>query len=467
MDIFYQNVNRIKTKIHEFYLNCSNADYDVICLTETNLNCSIFDNELFDNRYSVFRRDRDKNTSHKDSGGGVLVAVKTEYNVVMRSAWASRVEDIWVSILPQRSSRPTLNLCVCYLPPDIQSTSLENFYNNVQRIILGGEPNNVYLIVGDFNTPSIVWSRSSSQNNMVPSPVVDRKSSLLLDTLSLCGLLQYNHIPNQNSRQLDLVLSTPEVTVCVTPAEPLSKIDRHHPALVFTVGSSDKGYEIRPPHDSKRLQFKKCNFDSVKAELRNVDWLNILSDKDVDLATSNFYDITFKIIHKHTPTVSQRQKRFPFWFTPALIKCLKEKNKLHNKFKKYKNPRDYDEYRLLRTRCKTLLKSCRDSFLASTEEGLKKDTKPFWRYIKSKRGKGSGMPQTMKRGNECVSDNISVCEMFSQYFGSVYEKHDAGIDSDINEYTVYGCNNLLSHILGSERGASQAEATESKQGRGS
>lgn len=58
MLIFYQNVNRIRSKISELYINVLNSNYDIICLTETNLNDSIFDSECFDDRYSVFRRDR-------------------------------------------------------------------------------------------------------------------------------------------------------------------------------------------------------------------------------------------------------------------------------------------------------------------------------------------------------------------------------------------------------------------------
>lgn len=58
MDIYYQNVNRIRSKTHEVYTNVLNSEYDVICLTETNLNSSVFDNEILDSRYNIFRRDR-------------------------------------------------------------------------------------------------------------------------------------------------------------------------------------------------------------------------------------------------------------------------------------------------------------------------------------------------------------------------------------------------------------------------
>ena len=49
------------------------GNYDIIALTETWLNSSFYDSELFDNRYTVIRRDRSEN---KLRGGGVLIALK-------------------------------------------------------------------------------------------------------------------------------------------------------------------------------------------------------------------------------------------------------------------------------------------------------------------------------------------------------------------------------------------------------
>lgn len=41
VNIYYQNVNGLRSKTHEFYLSVISCDYDVIVLTETFLNKSI------------------------------------------------------------------------------------------------------------------------------------------------------------------------------------------------------------------------------------------------------------------------------------------------------------------------------------------------------------------------------------------------------------------------------------------
>lgn len=75
LKILYQNVRGLKSKTDDFYRNVCCSQFDVIILTETWLNNGIYDKELFDPRYKVYRRDRDLITSGKSDGGGVLIAV--------------------------------------------------------------------------------------------------------------------------------------------------------------------------------------------------------------------------------------------------------------------------------------------------------------------------------------------------------------------------------------------------------
>lgn len=73
LKIYYQNVNGLRSKTHDFYLSVCNCDFDVLMLTETSLNDSFCNSELFDVvEYSVFRRDRDYANTNQNKGGGVL-----------------------------------------------------------------------------------------------------------------------------------------------------------------------------------------------------------------------------------------------------------------------------------------------------------------------------------------------------------------------------------------------------------
>lgn len=76
--IDYQNVARLRTKAATLFTNVLAEDYDIIAFTETWLCEGINDSELFDNRYTVIRRDRDGGPQEIKGGGGVLLAFKKE-----------------------------------------------------------------------------------------------------------------------------------------------------------------------------------------------------------------------------------------------------------------------------------------------------------------------------------------------------------------------------------------------------
>ena len=73
--IFYQNVRGLNRKTHKFFTNCCDMSFKLIALTETWLNDSVFNSELFPDCYNVIRRDRNFATTGRSRGGGVLVAI--------------------------------------------------------------------------------------------------------------------------------------------------------------------------------------------------------------------------------------------------------------------------------------------------------------------------------------------------------------------------------------------------------
>lgn len=97
---YYQNCRGIMSKLSDIRLNIMSCNYDVIVLVETWLNPGINDMELVDDRYTVFRRDRDLSQTAKLDGGGVFVAVLKTLCASGLQEWenTSGAEDVFVSI---------------------------------------------------------------------------------------------------------------------------------------------------------------------------------------------------------------------------------------------------------------------------------------------------------------------------------------------------------------------------------
>lgn len=79
INMFYQNVRGLRTKTKNFKLSSTGCTHDVVALTETGLNSSLFDGELFDNKtFFVYRCDRSVENSVHQRFEGVLVAIKSD-----------------------------------------------------------------------------------------------------------------------------------------------------------------------------------------------------------------------------------------------------------------------------------------------------------------------------------------------------------------------------------------------------
>jgi hypothetical protein len=64
-------------------MNILTHTYDLIILTETWLHGNIANNEFIDSRYIVYRCDRNRMTTGRSDGGGVLVAALRSHRVTL------------------------------------------------------------------------------------------------------------------------------------------------------------------------------------------------------------------------------------------------------------------------------------------------------------------------------------------------------------------------------------------------
>lgn len=84
-------------------------DLDIIVLSETWLNESVFSEELIDGRYTIYRKDRNFELVNKKDGGGCLIAVKSCYVSTRLSEWETDKSDIWISLKQESGSNIFFN----------------------------------------------------------------------------------------------------------------------------------------------------------------------------------------------------------------------------------------------------------------------------------------------------------------------------------------------------------------------
>uniref|UniRef100_A0A8D8LYG9 Uncharacterized protein n=1 Tax=Cacopsylla melanoneura TaxID=428564 RepID=A0A8D8LYG9_9HEMI len=101
IEIFYQNIRGLRSRTNEFYINVLNQEHDILAIVETWLHPGIFDSEIIDSRYQVFRQDSDQSVTGKELGRGLLLAIRADLQPVLKPDWCvltAELELLWVEI---------------------------------------------------------------------------------------------------------------------------------------------------------------------------------------------------------------------------------------------------------------------------------------------------------------------------------------------------------------------------------
>lgn len=421
LTIYYQNCRGVRTKLHALYMSILSFSYDIIILTETWLVPDIANSEFVDPRYVVYRCDRDRNTTGRLDGGGVLIAVLRVLQSCLLDTpgCPASIEHLVVGI-PSNDSK-THVISAVYIPPWAPTDVHTSHFDGLMDLLNESNVENVF-IVGDYNLPEMTWMTAqqgnSQQNTNVicsgPSPLC-LPMSQLITTLKAS---QLNNIINGNGKILDLFISN---TSCsVNPAiDPLLPIDTHHPPFVATV-ATNMPIQVLKRKTFTKYDFRKADYDVINKQISEVAWDNLLNSLPSQEAVHCFYDILDGITELNVPRIKSRSLDFPIWFSAQLIKIFKRKQRLWVKWKKFKNVKHYNEFSECRATFKDACKTCYSNYINSIEDSLTSNIKHFWKYVANRKNK-SGVPSTMRYQNTESSAPEEICDMFSKFFQSVFE----------------------------------------------
>lgn len=385
--------------------------------------------EIFDNRYIVYRRDRETSGFHSaKQGGGVLIAVHKNITSTRKTVWESNCEDVWVLLNFPKSKQVTqLALCGLYLPPPVNRTMLEEFIEHCCKVTQLSDTH--VCLIGDFNQNNIDWSLVNDTSSGYVGPSL---SQSLIEFTYLNKFNQLNFIKNANNRILDLVLTNLPTNLCNVIESPdiLSVVDSHHPPLdIFVLNSKDSTLAYNDK--GVKNNFYRADLVSVQKRLSELDWEGLFDGfSDIDSIVKIFYDELNKLISEFVPKVKIKNTSYPPWFDNNLKRALREKENVRIRVKKYNNALDKLELKLLKKRCSSLSINCYKSYIDRMGSAIKVNPKLFWNFCKAKRLGKSNYPLTMVNEDQSSSNGGEICDMFSGYFKTVYRPKDViyGLD---------------------------------------
>ncbi|XP_031355114.1 uncharacterized protein LOC116179461, partial [Photinus pyralis] len=381
MDIYYQNVRGLKTKVKSVYCNSLSIDFDVIALTETWLTPEIASGELFDaNIFTVYRKDRSPVTSVKVRGGGVLIAIKSTFkSLPLNVHQVSIVEEIWAII--DLSPQGTILVCCTYIPPNSDVAVYESHITSVESA-LDKFPEARVILLGDYNLTNTTWDSDEEDGHLTAFCNRNRISELICDAFNLFGFHQFNSINNRvNDNILDLVFSNCDTSVSNCDIN-LVNCDSYHPALSVALHTHQGFFKCDDSNQQPvyKFNFSKAPYDQINDYIRSVDWHSLFFNGDLESNVENFYTVIYDILNVCVPKIKCFKSTYPPWFSSKLHKLIRDKKLAHKTYKASKSNIDYQVFTELRTQCKSLTTQCYDTFIKTCEENVTLNPKSFWKF---------------------------------------------------------------------------------------
>lgn len=331
LSFYYQNCRGLRTKLHTLYMNVLMYNYDIIILTETWLTSDIFDNELIDSRYQVYRCDRNRAATGRRDGGGVLIAIRRSLGATPLVTTSIQngptpppaIVDYMLIELLTSTARHIIG--VTYIPPNQSHDVYLTYFNYLHEILQLNNYSNIYL-AGDYNLPSIKWTPKGTYTDPVLFNVNCLSCQQLCQFMCASNLLQFNSFKNSSGNILDLFISNEQDCIISNVPSALVPPDEHHPP--FYVQLPFTKYRSSIPMNTQTCYcFKNADYTIINKEITCVDWEQIFQNKNAECAVDTFYEIIYGIICKYIPSKIVKASAYPAWFNTSLIHIFNDKKR--------------------------------------------------------------------------------------------------------------------------------------------
>ncbi|CAC5423219.1 unnamed protein product [Mytilus coruscus] len=244
------NFQSSKTKQGQLYNMLDSTKRDIILGTETWIDSSIKDSQIFPPGYNIYRNDRNLN------GGGVLVAVRDNLISSPVTELQTDCEMVWCKL--ELVGHKAIYLTSFYNPKTSNEEGYKQFDISMSRAT---NVKNAFIIAaGDFNLPGWDWKT----NQLKPKTQNVNIHHKFTDILDDHGLTQIVNEPTRGTNTLDLFITNYPDSFRRTEVIPgLSDHD-----IVYTEVDRIPAKLQQKPR--KIFLYKKARWQNVKDDLHNI-----------------------------------------------------------------------------------------------------------------------------------------------------------------------------------------------------
>ena len=431
----YTNANCLRNKYGELRGKLDTMKPDLVGITE------VWDKENFvvQGYHPPLRKDRVNR-----AGGGVMLLVRDNLEVTECKELndSDFQESVWCIVKTPQSTKILVG--VCYRSP---SSLHENNMLLCQLMKAAKLKSGLTLIMGDFNYDQINWEHGS-----VEGPEGSDAVSFFNATQDMF-LCQHVGEPTryrngQTPSRLDLVFTSEEHMIDeVISSSPLGKSD--HTVLTWALYADVKclnGASERKVCSNARLNFKKGDYEGMRARLADKDWSS-LKDLDVEAMWKQLKDTIAMVIHEFVPEVRlhRKSKLSAPWWTSELSRQVKRKTRAWNTYTSCRSEANYKKYTQERNKSTAMIRKTRQEYENKLIEDIPKQPKKLFQYVRRQQ-KAKPMISSLESEGRNTETDTESAEALQKYFMSVFVEEGLGHLPDFQDQLEENENEHITDI---------------------
>lgn len=426
--ISHLNVNSVGSKISEIKELQRRCQLDVLVLSESKLDSS-YKQEILDiEGYHCVRQDKRANS------GGLLVYISKNIPFSLGDISVCNNEIECLSIELNASEDKIMLMCM-YKNPKTDPVTFKNFFEDACENISNSYEN--IIIIGDLNF-------NMYQENML---------STIIPPFNLTNIIKdATCFKSSDPTLIDVMLVTKRRKFMKSFSENTGISDYHN-----LIGAALRVQ--RPAPKTKKVFYRnmsKINYENVIQDISSIDFNSeIMSSADANSAYEKLQSHLCGLLDKHAPKKQKVIHKNDFHcMSKELRKAIYQRNRLRNKYYKFRTIDYLDLYKKQRNRVVSIKRKeiCK-YFEEKCTEGTR--NKDFWKAIKPLFSKSRTKTETihLRENGEIVADDHKVCSIFNKFFQNIGSdigspEHNTGtIDDIIGQYDNHISLDVIKHKI--------------------
>ena len=214
----------------------------------------------------------------------------------------------------------------------------------------------------------------------------------------------------------------------------ISDLSDHLPCL--SIISNCKGIPKEIFQTKRKLN--KKNIDLITMRLTEVDWNELLANKDVNDGTKLFHQKLLNILDEIAPEQSEvipiKKVIGQPWMTKGLLKCAKKQLILYKTALSSKSHEDQERYKQYCNILKKAKWASRESFYVGQCYELKSNTKKLWTMINTITGKVNDKSSVIPKisvGNIEYTDAKKISDILGNQFANIGKNYAEKLKGDV------------------------------------